>query len=209
LVDASDLKPNIQELAEAIEARDSTHVSVAIGKLMSDWSSVSGGCTESACHMLDGLLKMSQLVLDDVKPCQAALGPAMKELNFAVAIFENGDYASAVPLFATALDSLSAAISTDTCGLKKLADAISKVSPALSGAIVTVEEGEPVKIIVGSADLYQELFLAVGSLQAGRYTDFGMEMGSLLRQLRASKCSTKAFQHQVFILPLRTLHSST
>jgi len=179
MVGASDLWNDMVSLGKAIESKDTTQIGGAIGTLLTDWTAITGGCGKDAtgCKLLDGLLKMAQVVAIDVAPCEAALGPALQDLVKATQDFESKQYKVAVGLFASGLDKLALAIGDDACGLKNVAALISKVSPKLASVVVKVEDSKAVSIMVGSANLYDELYTATKDLKNKDYGGFGLQMG--------------------------------
>jgi len=80
----------------------------------------------------------------------------------------------------------------DACNIKALADLVAKLSPKLAAAVVKIEESGAVKIIVGSADVYAELYSAVVDLDKGDYAGVGIQLGVLLGKLSASGCANQA-----------------
>jgi hypothetical protein len=194
IVGASDLWNDLSALAAAITSKDTTAMASAIQKLLTDWTNITGGCAASstACKFLDGLLRMVQVVAQNVAPCEAAIEPVVVNLTDAMQLFEQKQYTQAVAAVAKGLDELALAISTDACGLKQVGSVLSQVVPKLAAAVVKIENSTAVKIIVGSADVYDELYKAAMDIKTGNAADFGVEMGLLLAKLRASSCSTKA-----------------
>jgi hypothetical protein len=194
IVDASDLWNDITALGKAVIAKDTTAVGTAIGNLLTEWTTVTGGCSASnkACNILDGILKVVQVVATEAAPCEQALSGPVTELESAATLFRAHNYTGAVAAFATALDGVAQAVGTDGCGLHNVASVISSLSPKLAKAVVTVENSTAVRIMVGSANVYDTLFKAVTDLENGNPTDFGVQMGLLLSDLRTSGCSTKA-----------------
>ena len=69
---------------------------------------------------------------------------------------------------------------------------IGKLSPKLLKAVVKVEKSKSVEIIVGTANVYDAIYQAIEAISKGDLPAFGMQIGKLLRQLRASHCQTKA-----------------
>jgi hypothetical protein len=185
---------DVEDLAAAIKNGSSTAVAQALNSLLADWSTVTEGCASGSkgCKFLTGLLKLLGVVAADVAPCEAALEPALKEFDAAAAAIASKNYTEAVGQFSTGLDAVAIAIKGDSCGLKKVADAISAVVPALKAAIVKVEESGAVKILVGSADVYDILYHAIIDMRNGDLDNFGLEVGMLLSKLRASQCKTPA-----------------
>jgi hypothetical protein len=191
LVDASDLWKDIEALATAVQSHDTTAVGNAIGTLLSDWTAVSGGCKDSKpCEFVDGLLRVLQVVMVDVKPCEAALAPAYMNLTAGMTAFKKKDYKTAVLDTANGLDQLAKAISADACGLEKVGAVLLQVAPKLAAAIVKIE-GDSVKILVGKADVYESLYMAATAYGNGDVAGFGVAVGALLTELRASGCTTK------------------
>ena len=181
VIDASDLWTEIAALATAVTSKDSTAVGSAIALLLGKWSSVTGGCHTSSCSVLDGLLRVVQVVATDIAPCEAALETPITNLQQAAAQFQATNYSQSVADFSAGLDGLSKAISTDACGLHSVASTLAKLSPLLANATVKIESSSAVKIIVGSSDVYDEMYKAVEDLVAGNHVDFGMQMGALLK----------------------------
>jgi len=194
IVDGSDLWNDVSTLATAVKKKDSTAIGSALGKLLSDWTSISGGCgaNSTTCKFLDGLLKMVQVVAQNVAPCEAAIQPAIVNLTQGIALFENKQYAQAVGAVASGLDDLAEALATDACGLEKVAAVLSEVAPKLASAIVRAENSTRVKILVGTADVYDELYKAAIDVKNGDIEEFGTEIGLLLSKLRAASCNTPA-----------------
>jgi hypothetical protein len=192
-IDATDVWPALTALADAIKSNDPAAVGIKLGALISTWSAVSNGCGDSKeCKLVDGLLRVLQVSLTDVKPCQQALTPVVTNLNGAVELFENKSYKRAVGMFAIALDNLTQATAADACGLKAVADAIGDLSASLKKAVVTIESSGVVKIAVGSANVYNEIFAAVVGIKRGDLAGAGVQVGLLLQQLKASGCESPA-----------------
>jgi hypothetical protein len=194
IVDASDLYNDISALAAAVSAEDPANIGTAISKLLSDWTSITGGCgaNSTACKFLDGLLRMVQVVAENVAPCEAAIEPVLTNFTSGFTLFKQKDYTKAVAAIAGGMDDLAKALATDACGLEKVAAVLSEVAPKLASAIVTVENSTAVKILVNAANVYDELYKAATDLESGNIDDFGVEMGLLLAKLRATSCSSKA-----------------
>lgn len=192
LVDASDLWKDIDALGTAVVNKQWSSVGSAIGQMLTDWSTVTGGCKNStACEVLDGLLKVVQVVAEDVAPCEAALDTPIQQLVTAAHLFETKNYTSSLETFATGLDGIAKAISTDACGLARVGSTLAALSPQLANATVKIESSSVVKITVGSAELYDTLYQASEDLIKGDANDFGYQMGQLLLKLQASGCTTQ------------------
>merc|ERR1712166_368843 len=191
VVDASDLWPEIAALATAVTSEDSTAVGSSLAQLLEKWSSVTGGCKTPSCSVLDGLLRVVQVVATDIAPCEAALEAPFATLQQAAAQFQATNYSESVAEFSAGLDGLSKAISTDACGLHSVASTLANLSPLLANATIKIESSSAVKIIVGSSELYDDMYKAVEDLAAGNHVDFGMQMGALLMKLQTSRCTTK------------------
>jgi hypothetical protein len=133
LVDASNLWKDIEALASAVKSKDTTSIGTAIGTLLSDWTAVSGGCKDNkACDFIDGLLRVLQVVMTDVKPCEVAILPAYTNLTAGMEAFKKKDYTTAILDTASGLDVLAQAISSDACGLKKVGEVLLQVAPKLA-----------------------------------------------------------------------------
>jgi len=194
VVGLSHVEKDIEAIATAIANEDSDALAQGINSLLSDWSQVAGGCSADAkgCNFISGLLRIIQEVAQDVKPCEAAIEAVVATFETGATQFEAKNYQDAVASFASALDQLSKALMDETCGLKRVGDLIGKLSPKLASAVVQVEESNGVKIVIGSADVYDASYRAVKALKQGDYQTFGSECGALLRILRSSGCSTQA-----------------
>jgi len=194
LVGASDLWTDLKAVASAIENKDTTAIGTSLSTLLADWTSITGGCTssEKVCNFMDGLLKMVAVVAKEITPCENALEPAIATFETAAADFQAKNYTGAVEAVARGLDTVSLAVAADSCGLKTVADQLALVVPKLKSAIVRVESSSAVSIIVGSADVYDEIYQAVLDLDKGDYAGFGFQMGALLAEVKASGCATKA-----------------
>ena len=193
VVGASDLWTNIEVLAKAAKGGDASGIGNAIGKLLSKWTQVTGGCKKKkGCLMVDGVIRIIQTVAKDLGPCENALSPIVNDMESVAGDFRKEDYSKAIKDLATTLEKTGEALQSDSCGLKNMGELIGKLSPKLGKAIVKVEKSKDVAIIVGTANVYDAIFKAVEAITKGDFRSFGMQIGTLLRQLRASHCSTKA-----------------
>lgn len=194
LVGASDLWKVIKNAASAAKSGDSDNIAKAIGQLLDEWTQVTGGCKgNKGCQMVDGIIRVIQQIAGDITPCENSLKPAVDKFEAAAAAFKGNDPKTAVTDMADGLDTVAQALSTDSCGLKTIGDMIAKLAPKLAGATIQKIEGSKVvQIIVGSANVYDEVYHAIMALEKGDVSGFGIQIGALLRQLRASDCETKA-----------------
>ena len=142
--------------------------------------------------MVDGLLKILGITYGDMSDsCKTDLVATFDELKAGAAAFQAKNYTGGVALTAKGLDTLSLAVSGDACNLKGVAAVLAQVAPKLEAAIVKDTAGV-VKIVVGSAEVYDELYQAAEALARGDLVTFGEQIGLLLQRLRASDCTTKA-----------------
>ena len=194
LIGTSDMGTDIEAIAHSVSAADSQGLADALGKTMSDFFMITGGCssTDKACNMVNGVLSVFQEVARDFGPCKAAILPIVATFESAASAFESKNYKTAVKGFAGALDKTSQALLTRACGLPRIGNLIAKLSPKLATAVVKVQSNGGVKIVVKSADVYNALYLAVKAVKSGDYNAFGVQMGSLLRVLRTSSCTNAA-----------------
>jgi hypothetical protein len=194
LVGASDLVEDVHFIAEAVSDGDDAEIGNAIGKFLIDWTQVIGGCGDDhkGCAFVGGVLRIIQEVATDIKPCEDAIRPALASLEAGSTAFKNKDHSEGIKLIAEGLDELAKALSNHACGVPKIADLVGKMSPKLANAVVKVENSEIVMIIVGAADIYDELYSFVAAMENKDYGTAGEEMAQLLRALRASNCQTKA-----------------
>lgn len=193
VIGASELMHDVEALVSAAKSGDSDMIANTIGTFLNDWSQVTGGCGDhNGCKLVGGVLKIIQEVAKDIAPCEAAVLPAVDKMEAAVKSFEAKDYKTAVKDLAQSLEDISLALKNESCGLSRVGDLIGKLSPKLAAAVVTVEDSKAVKIIVGAADVYDDVFQLITAVKAGDWTNVGEELGNLLRVLRASGCETKA-----------------
>jgi hypothetical protein len=193
IVGASELVHDVESIATAAASGDSTQIGNSIGTFLNDWSQVTGGCGDhKGCALVGGLLRIIQEVATDIKPCEAALAPAVTKFEAAEASWDAKDYKAAVASMAASLDVLATALKQESCGVPRIATLIGNLSPKLQKAVVKVEDSGAVKILVESADIYDDVYRMVQAIKTKDFTTVGMELGNLLRVLRASGCSTKA-----------------
>lgn len=192
LIDTSEVWPDIKALATAVQSKDISATVAALQKLEQDWSTIAGGCDSDACHVLDGILKIVGIISDDTSnSCATDLSAAVTDIKTGLTDFGNKDYKSGVMIIATGLDDFAQAIGKDACNLGSIANIINKVAPKLANATID-QAGDIVKVIVGSADVYDELYQAASALAKGDLATVGQELGLLLSRLRASNCESKA-----------------
>lgn len=193
LVGASDLWKDLEALAESVSGGDYTDMGSKLAFLLTDWTAITGGCGASnkACKLIDGLLRALSVVGLQVDGCESALSPAITDLQSGVVAFKAKNYTHAAQEFATSLDVIALALQGDSCGLKPIGDAISRLSPRLAAAIAQVDSSGAVQIIVGSADVYNELYGAVMDFERDDLAGVGIHMGALLKKLRSSGCQTQ------------------
>jgi len=186
LVGAADLEKDLQALGTAIRSGDPTSIGNSLGDLLDQWTAVTGGCSSKTCSFVDGILRIVQTVATDYAACDAAIEPAYVQFQAGVAAMHGKNVSGAVQDFASGLDILAKALTDDSCGLTKLADVLSKVAPKLAAAVVKDDA-----VIVGYANVYDELFAAAVAVEDGDAVAFGMAVGRMLQSLRASNCKTK------------------
>lgn len=194
VIGAIDLSNDIMQLFGAIESSNSQQIATAISTLMNDYTQVKGSCTstQKGCLLIDGIIQIYKEVSNDIKPCEDQLSTIVTQFETAVVDWDKQDYKAAVSTIASALDAVANTLQNEVCGLKKVGDLIAKLSPKLAAAVVKGEGSNAVQIIVGSADVYDNLYHFIQSLKQKDYKTAGNALGNLLRELRASGCSTKA-----------------
>jgi hypothetical protein len=75
--------------------------------------------------------------------------------------------------------------------LKTIATAIGGTAGTkLSAAVVTIEDSSEVKIVIGTADVYDELSTLANDLEKEDYTGAGVQVGLLLAKIKSSSCAT-------------------
>lgn len=192
VVSASNLWGDLEAVAKAVEDKNFDSIGDTLTTLLNDWTSIEGGCKtdQMVCQVVDGLMKVIAATAKEVTPCEDALKPAISDFIQGGQFFESKDYSNATSKFAAGLDILAKATSTDACGLKEIADTISSLSPKLEAAIVKIESSSEVKILVGSSDVYDELYTLSQDLEKKDYTGVGVQLGLLLAKLKAAGCQT-------------------
>ena len=194
VIDTSHIWDDLRAIATAVSNKDASATATALVKLESDWNTIacSSDSSGEACKLIDGLLKILGLVANDFSnDCAKDLTTAMSDLRSGFQMFSSKNYTSGIKEIAAGMDSLAQAVSTDACNLKGVGSILDMVAPKLEKAIVNETAGV-VKIIVGSADVYEDLYNAAKDLENGDIVGFGEQMGNLLSVLRASDCKTKA-----------------
>jgi hypothetical protein len=188
IVGAANLEKDVEAFATAVKSGNPTNIGNALSSLLDGWTAVTGGCSSGskACNFIDGLLRIVQTVATDYAPCAAAVEPAYAQFEDGVTKMHSQNVTGAVQDFAQGLDTLAKALDNDSCGLKNLADVLSKIAPKLAKAIVKDNT-----VIVEYADVYDELFAAAIAVEDGDVVAFGMAVGRMLQSLRASGCKTK------------------
>jgi hypothetical protein len=199
LVGASDLWTDIEAVYHGAKDKDADKVATALKQLMDNWSTIVGGCSshfwekeKTACKFVDGILRVVQTVASEVKPCEDVLQPAFADFVTGADAFMAKNFSDAISQFSTGVKKLAESVTSDPCGLKIIASAVSDVSPALANAVVKVESSGAVKIIVGIADVYEELYATTVDLKKGDFAGAGVQLGLLLArgpaQLSAGWC---------------------
>lgn len=193
MIGASELVHDVEALAAAAKSGDNTAIATSIGTFLADWTQVTGGCGDhKGCKLIGGVLRIIQEVATDITPCKEALLPAVNQMESAVTSFKGKDYKAAVKDLADSLETVAVTLKNKSCGLTRIGDLVGKLSPKLAAAVIKVEDSKAVQIIVGAADVYDDVFQLVQAVEGGDWTTVGEELANLLRVLRASGCDTKA-----------------
>lgn len=188
LIGAASLEKDLQALGVAVKRGDSSSIASAINTLLTDFSTITGGCGNNGiCHWLDGLLRVVMQMENNIKACESAYSPSYLNLTAAVKSFRSNDTVLAVQQLASGLDSLGAQLSGSSCGVELVGGFISKLAPKLASAVVKDES-----IVVGSVNVYDEFYQAVLAVESGDIVGFGLQMGRMLQSLKASNCKSKA-----------------
>eukprot|EP00941_MAST-03F_sp_MAST-3F-sp1_P005711 g5711.t1 len=222
IVGATDMTEKItKDLANALTADSTKDIGIALGMLLQDWSSLTNGCDQvdkskfdialafrgrnrklfsnnptklqEACLVVDGLLRAMQIVAEDVSgSCRTELVNALVDFeNVATAIRQN-KYEDAVSFTSKGLNSLATALKSDSCQLSNAAKVIENVLPAFDAAKVERFDTSVTKIVVGSANVYDQIFQLAIALEKKDMKGVGSELAKLLQELRASHCSNEA-----------------
>ena len=75
-----------------MSSEDPDSIGSSIGNLLSEWTSVTGGCKPSnkACKFVDGLLRVMQVVATDFTACENAVLPIYDTITNAMNDFKSG-----------------------------------------------------------------------------------------------------------------------
>jgi hypothetical protein len=187
-IDATDCASHLSQLAVDITKGDSTAIGNDLGNLINDWSAIAGSCTSDACKWVDGILKIMQVVAQDISgTCESNIALTLNEVKFAISLYNQKNYTGFVKQLATAVDTVAVAFGQDSCQLQRVADVLQPLSAKIAAAIVKDDQ-----IIIGYANIYDDVFQAAKDLANGDLSGFGMEVGKLLQVVRTSNCKTKA-----------------
>eukprot|EP00929_Paragymnodinium_shiwhaense_P004703 TRINITY_DN10581_c0_g1_i1.p1 TRINITY_DN10581_c0_g1~~TRINITY_DN10581_c0_g1_i1.p1 ORF type:complete len:856 (+),score=251.75 TRINITY_DN10581_c0_g1_i1:97-2664(+) len=201
LVDASDLMPAIEQLAEAVKSEDTTAIGNKLLALLSEWTAIEGGCKddEKTCKLVDGLIRALALISQKIRPtaqnmktCEHVIAPAISNFTEAAELFEAKKYGPSVLWVASGLDVLYQAAKKDECGFKELQDTLFQLSARLKTAVVKIEGSRGVRILIGLADVYDEFYTLVLALRHGDFATAGVQLGALLVHLQSTGCETRA-----------------
>jgi hypothetical protein len=105
LVGASDLWTDLEAVEKAVVSKDTSSIGTSLSTLLSDWSSIEGGCKsgETVCNIVDGLLKVVAATAKEVTPCEDAVKPAVEDFIDGAKLFQAKNYTSAVAKLQLAL----------------------------------------------------------------------------------------------------------
>jgi len=193
IIGASDMWKDVDAVRSAVVSKDANAIGDSLGKMLDDFSSVEGGCKAhggAVCKVVDGLLRVAAVTAKDITACEQALEPAVDALRRGGEQLKAKDFNVAVADFSSGLDILAKATSSDACGLSHIANTIGKLSPKLASAVVKAKKGKPVQILVGAADVYDELYTMAIDFEKKDYTGVGAQLGLLLAKLKTTKCKT-------------------
>eukprot|EP01028_Stygiella_incarcerata_P012108 TRINITY_DN7281_c0_g1_i1.p1 TRINITY_DN7281_c0_g1~~TRINITY_DN7281_c0_g1_i1.p1 ORF type:complete len:881 (-),score=238.83 TRINITY_DN7281_c0_g1_i1:139-2781(-) len=151
----------------------------------------SSKCTSDACVVAEGILEVLQIVARDMGQCKTDLETALSDFEQAAQDFNNRDYQTAVAEFASALNELAVAFSD--CDFVGLSDIIVMEAKKLAGADIQ-KVSDDVKIIVEGADLYHDIYNCVQDILKKDYRSLGTDLGSLIADIEAVGCTSKACQ---------------
>jgi hypothetical protein len=193
LVGASDLWKDLQRLQGAVESGNSTEVGEKLGTLVEAWTAIDGGCERDlhVCEVIDGLLKVVGATASKVTYCVSALRPVVEDMQEAGKLFKSKNYTNATAKFAAAFIALANATQNNACGLKYIARAIGgTIGIKLSSAVVQASSINVTQIMVGSADVFNEVKSLSEDLVQHNFAGAGVQMGVLLAKLHTSNCKT-------------------
>lgn len=179
----------VDQVAAAIKSGDSNEVGKSLAQLSSSWSSIVGGCSSNkACHFMDGILRTLRLPEAQIEACEMAIMPAFNNFTKAMEFVHAKNLTHAMETFAIGVDVLAQAVGKEECGLTSMGDYLKEISALIQKEKWEIE-GE--KVVIGSADLYDELVQAAEALARTDFVQFGVQIGKMLQQLQAAGCKTK------------------
>ena len=200
IIGVADVTADVEAIASAVASNDTTAIGAAIGTLLFDWNTVTGGCGVSAdgraCSVIEGLLRLLGSVASNYAPCELAVTAAFTTIEYGFSELDNtNDNATdAVRLIAKGLDGLAVAIGAETCGLKDIGARIAAVAPRLAAAVVKVVGNgtkRTIEVIIAGTDVYDELYNVAVDLERKDYAGAGMQLGRLVESLKATSCDSE------------------
>ena len=194
IIDTTDVSEHVIALAVDVAAGDADAVAADIDAIIKDWSKID--CTNDACQVVDGFLKILQIVSHDVSSaCVTDLETAFSTFETGVDAFEQKNYTAAIGDFATGFDDVAKVLENTDCGLPNIAKIIAPIAPKISEAIINGDS-----IVIEVAEVYDDIYQAVLALEKHDYNAFGVEIGKLVTVINTAGCKSSACKILVGIL---------
>eukprot|EP00762_Andalucia_godoyi_P003186 ANDGO_01102.mRNA.1 hypothetical protein len=184
LVNGVNIADDLSQIAKDFSQKNYGQMGTDLGALVLDISQ-STPCANGACDLLTGMLKIAGVLVNDLGACKDNLGKAWSTIQSGVAAFENKQYETAVSDLASGLDQI--AVAAGPCNIEGLATLIEDEAKTLGVANVQWI-GQSVSIVVGSLDIYSDLYSAVEDWNSGNFNGFGADIAALLGTLETSAC---------------------
>lgn len=197
IVGATDVWQSLWSLKVAVKDENAIDTAEALNNLLDAWTSVKDGCDDDdlddnkACRIIDGLLRVMAETATKVAPCVTSMGPIVQGLETAAKEFAAEEYEEALAGFGESLGSMSDKLDV-SCGLDSVAEVLEGIGPDLKAAQVSRLQDGTVQVMVGSANVYLELFGMSKALYHEDYEGAGVQLGLLIAKMLTKDCQTKA-----------------
>lgn len=178
LVKGSDVALDVQKMITHVETDDWAGLGRDMGAL-SDWLA-STSCNAMVCRLVEGILHEADLVLTDLKACEADLRQAEGAFTAGAAAFARHQVGNAVSLWGSGLNILASAVSG--CGLEQELDYMVQEANVLGLGNATVIS-TATEVLVHGADIYEDLYAGLVDIGRHDYRAAGASLGKVMHAL--------------------------
>jgi len=190
-VGGSDVVLDLQKMIVDLEKEQWAELGKDLGKVSDRVTAT--GCNSFVCHLVEGILTEADMVLTDLKPCEADLREAEKKFIAGTTSFANNQPGTAVKYWGTSLNILANAM-TD-CGVAKELAYLAHEANVLGLGNATVL-GDVSAVLVHGADFYKTLYDGVQDMGKHDYRSAGQKLGKILKEMddwtKGNLCSSGA-----------------